>query len=91
MCYLFADEAAKGKPNPLARLLGSSKKAAGEAKSAAHGAQAAAQRGTKKVASRAKAAAASAASAGDRPAEKKKGGFLQSLGIGQETFYADED
>lgn len=78
-----AEEAVEGKPDPLARLLGGGKKAAREAGSAAKQAQ----QGTRKAAGRAKAAALAT---GVKPATKR-GGFLQSLGIGQETFYPEDD
>jgi hypothetical protein len=61
------------KVDPLARLLGGSKRAASSA----------AKQTPRKVADRAK------ATADEKPAAKKNS-FLQSLGIGQETFYEDE-
>ncbi len=58
---------------------------------AASKAPAKAQQGASKAAGRAKAGAAKAApSTSEQPASKKKGGFLQSLGIGQETFYSED-
>lgn len=44
-------------------------------------------RGAKSAAKGAQAAAKKA----EKTAEKKSGGFLSALGIGQETVYADED
>ncbi|EIE27239.1 hypothetical protein COCSUDRAFT_55258 [Coccomyxa subellipsoidea C-169] len=85
------EQEAEADSNPFARLLGGGKKAAQEAQQAASKAPAKAQQGARKAAGRAKAAAAKAApSTSEQPASKKKGGFLQSLGIGQETFYSED-
>ncbi|CAL8462890.1 g2424 [Coccomyxa elongata] len=71
--------------NPLSRLLGGGKKAAKQALKAAEKVPAKAERGTARV----KTAAAKAALSREA-APKKKGGFLEALGIGQETYYQDE-
>lgn len=71
--------------NPLSRLLGGGKKAAKQVQETAKKEPAKAERGTARV----KAAAAKAAPSKDT-APKKKGGFLEALGIGQETYYQDD-
>lgn len=87
MC--LTEQEAEAESNPFARLLGGGKKAAQQAQQAASKAPAKAERGASKAAGRVKAAAAKAAPS-EQAAPKKKGGFLQSLGIGQETFYSED-
>lgn len=85
MSLCLTEEEVDDDANPLSRLLGGGKKAAKQAQKAAGKVPAKAEWGTARV----KAAAAKAAPLKEA-ASRKKGGFLEALGIGQETYYQDD-
>ncbi|KAA6429783.1 MAG: hypothetical protein FRX49_00215 [Trebouxia sp. A1-2] len=79
--------------NPLAGLFGGAKKAKAEAQQATpsvEGARKSASKGVAAKVRQGKSATKQAASS-NGAAPKKKGGFLQALGLGQESVYADDD
>lgn len=81
-----ADEEPKGN-NPFARLLGGAKKAEASAERQVKVSAKEAQKSVEKSSRRLR---AKAGAAGEEVEKKPRGGFLQSLGIGQDTYYPDD-
>ncbi|KAL0030841.1 hypothetical protein WJX77_009090 [Trebouxia sp. C0004] len=79
--------------NPLAGLFGGAKKAKAEAQQATPSVQGARKSASEGVAAKVRQgkSVAKQAASSNGAAPKKKGGFLQALGLGQESVYADDD
>ncbi|KAL3138363.1 hypothetical protein ABBQ32_006166 [Trebouxia sp. C0010 RCD-2024] len=84
--------------NPLSALFGGAKKAKAQAQQATPSVKGARKAASKGIAAKGrqgksavKQAGAAASGNGAGQPEKKKGGFLQALGLGQDSVYADDD